>query len=98
MLALDKVTRDEFAARLNENFVLITATGGITLRLVEAKAYGDGHPGRRVPFSLRFQGAPGLRLPQQIHRLENATLGTMEIFLVQIGADAEGSWFEAVFN
>ena len=98
MLALDKVTRGEFEAVLNEDFELITGTGGIALQLIEVEQRGGGHAGRAEPFSLRFRGNPELRLPQAIYRLQNVTLGPMEIFLVQVGADAAGSYFEAVFN
>jgi uncharacterized protein DUF6916 len=98
MLRLDTVTREDFALCLDQDFELITATGGITLRLVEAENRGAGREGHRVPFSLTFHGATGLRLPQGIYRLQNATLGEMEIFLVQIGDDTQGSYFEAAFN
>lgn len=98
MLALDKTSSGDFEAVLNEEFELITGTGGITLQLVEVERRGGGHAGRAEPFSLRFRGTPELRLPQAIYRLQNVTLGPMEIFLVQVGADAAGSFFEAVFN
>jgi hypothetical protein len=39
-----------------------------------------------------------VRLPQQIYAVSHGQLGTMEIFLVQIGADSTGAYFEAVFN
>lgn len=98
MLDLAKASTADFIPRLNEEFELLTGTGGITLCLVEIPTSKHSHPGGREPFSLQFQGAPGLRLPQGIYELRNLTLGAMELFLVQIGDGAKGSTFEAVFN
>jgi hypothetical protein len=98
MLALDKVTPAEFEAATDQEFELITGTGGIALRLVAVERKGNGHAARPEPFTVRFQGMPELRLPEASYRLQNVTLGPMEIFLVQVGADAAGSYFEAVFN
>jgi hypothetical protein len=39
-----------------------------------------------------------VRLPQGIYRVTCVALGTMEIFLVQVGADKTGAYFEAIFN
>jgi hypothetical protein len=52
----------------------------------------------REPFAVTFLGPAGLRLPQQIYKMRNPTLGEMEIFLVPVGADKTSSAFEAVFN
>jgi hypothetical protein len=99
MLALDKVTRADFEPALEQDFELITGTGGISLKLVEIESRsGEGHATRAEPFVLRFQGVPELQLPQSIYRLQNLTLGPMEIFLVQIAGGEKGSLFEAVFN
>jgi hypothetical protein len=37
-------------------------------------------------------------LPQATYRLEHATLGAMDVFLVPIGQDREGVRYEAIFN
>jgi hypothetical protein len=98
MLALDKVTRADFLPCLQEEFLLRTGEAELHLRLVNVVAVGGGCPGGREAFALRFLGEPALRLRQGVHRLENATVGAMEIFLVQTGADAQGSYFEAIFS
>jgi len=99
MLDLATATRDLFAPCVGQAFALSATTGAIPLTLAEARALGAGRPGAtRAPFSLTFHGAPSLRLPQGIYRLENTTLGTVEIFLVQVAADAAASHFEAIFN
>ena len=99
MLPLEKVTRAEFAACIDTPFELITETHGFVLTLVETRNLGPARPGAaRKPFALKFRGTPEMRLPQQIHQLHHCQMGAMEIFLVQIGVDAGGSYFEAVFN
>jgi hypothetical protein len=97
MLALDKVTPAEFQAALDQDFELITGTGGITLRLVAVETK-PAHHTRAEPFVLRFRGAPELRLPQGIYPMQNLTLGAMELFIVQVVADQTGSYFEVIFN
>ena len=52
---------------------------------------------RRQPFSLLFLGPADPVLPQRIYRLEHDVLGLLEIFLVPIGRDEDGTTYEAVF-
>jgi hypothetical protein len=98
MLSLDQVTPASFLSVLNEPFEIVTGTGGISVRLTRVETRPSGPGSRAEPFTMVFTGAPQLRLPQSIYRLQNVTLGPMEIFLVQVGADAAGSYFEAIFN
>lgn len=59
----------------------------------------ERHSGpREQPFSVHFRGPLRPVLPQQIYRIEHGPMGTMEIFLVPIGPDAQGMRYEAVFN
>jgi hypothetical protein len=37
-------------------------------------------------------------LAQKIHRLEHATLGALDIFIVPIGPDRLGMLYEAIFS
>src|SRR4051812_39341596 len=98
MLDLNKATQEDFTPALDQDFELITGTGSISLRLAAVDQQGPGHPARPAPFTLRFEGAPALRIPQAIYPLQNVTVGALELFLVQVGADAKASHFEAVFN
>ena len=99
MLDLATARCSQFAACVGQTFELPATTGSITLTLAAARPLGTAHPGAtHTPFALTFHSTPALRLPQGIYRLENAALGTMEIFLVQIAADATASHFEAIFN
>ena len=98
MLDLAKVQCADFAACLDQDFQIVFTDGSLTIKLSEARARTAPEGSLRDPFTLTFRGAPELRLPQGIYRLTNATLGDMEIFLVQIAADQTSSTFEAVFN
>ena len=99
MLDLATATRDQFEPCVGQTFELAATPAPISLTLAETRALGASRPeARRPPFALTFHGAPALRLPQGIYRLENATLGPMDVFLVQTAADATASHFEAIFN
>ena len=98
MLDLAQVRCEQFAACLNQDFAIILSDGALLLQLSGARPLGKRPESLREPFALTFLGRAGLRLPQGIYKMRNATLGEMEIFLVQIAADQTGSTFEAVFN
>ena len=99
MLDLATAARDQFESCVGQIFQLAATPAPIALTLAEARALGISGPGAsRQPFALTFRGIPALRLPQATYRLEHATLGAMEIFLVQVATDATASHFEAIFN
>ena len=99
MLDLASIRREDFAAYLDQDFEIVFAHGTLPLKLIEATPWGPNQPSTiRQPFSLTFRVAGNLRLPQGIYKMRNAQLGELEIFLVQIAADATSSTFEAVFN
>jgi hypothetical protein len=98
MLDLAEVRCAQFAACLNQNFEIVFPDGTLSLKLSEAHPRGARAESLRQPFALTFLGPAKLRLPQGIYKMNNATLGEMEIFLVQIAADQTSSSFEAVFN
>ena len=98
MLDLAKVQCADFAACVNQDFQIATNAQPLVLELVEARPRNRVPGAMRDPFTLTFRGPPPLRLPQGIYKMVNAQLGEMEIFLVQIAADATSSTFEAVFN
>ena len=99
MLELDKVDRALFAEFVDQDFEIVLKDATLNARLVEVVSLGAARTGNREPFVLRFRAADGpVRIPQHIYTVSNSQLGTMEIFLVQIGADSVGAYFEAVFN
>jgi hypothetical protein len=99
MLDLATVRLEQFAACLDQDFEIIFPDGTLPVKLVEAQQWGpDRPPNVRQPFTLTFRVDRNLRLPQGIYKMRNAELGEMEIFLVQVAADANSSALEAVFN
>jgi hypothetical protein len=99
MLELDKIDRAYFAELVDQDFeIALKGASPLNVRLVEVRSLGAPRAGSREPFALEFRADPSVRLPQHIYTLSNSQLGTMEIFLVQIGADSTGAYFEAVFN
>jgi hypothetical protein len=101
MLDLEKLTRTDFEPLIGNDFE-ITDSGGNSARVRLAEVHvwsGEAHANEaRHPFTLRFVGDARLRVPQQIYRVEHATLGVMEVFLVQTGASNRGAEIEAVFS
>jgi uncharacterized protein DUF6916 len=98
---LDTVTVDTFAAAVGDAFPLdLGESGQLPLELTEAKAYegGEGFTERRTPFALRFRGPVEPLLPQGTYRLEHASIGPLEIFIVPLGVNAEGTRYEAIFT
>ena len=99
---LDQLTRATFEPLLGKRFVALMTEGQtVEMELIEARAL-PVHPGskgpRREPFSLVFRGPRKFVLPQCIYHMEQAALGTVEIFLVPIGPDESGQRYEAIFN
>jgi len=60
----------------------------------------EAHAGSpRAPFMLLFREEGARRaVTQRIHALEHPVLGTLDIFLVPVGPDAQGMRYQAVFN
>jgi hypothetical protein len=53
---------------------------------------------RQERFSLVFRGPRDTMLQQGTYQLQHNQLGVLELFLVPVGQDHEGLYFEAVFN
>ncbi len=100
MTDLTNLTSDDFAPHAGSRFRLHAegAAEPLELELVEVTSGGRGVRRDDRAFSLVFRGPRGLYLPQRIYRLEHEALGTLEIFLVSIAPDPQGSCFEAVFT
>src|SRR5262249_24247939 len=99
MLELDKVDRALFAKFVDQDFEIALKDAALNVQLVEVSSLGAARAGSREAFALKFRAADGsVRLLQHIYAVSNSQLGTMEIFLVQIGADSTGAYVEAVFN
>lgn len=69
------------------------------LELIEVNALPvqDNAP-RQEPFSLVFRGDKACGLWQGSVQLEHASIGSTDFFLVPIGEDDKGMYFQALFN
>ena len=86
-----------FSEQLHTTFSVATENGAsASLELVEV-AEKETPPHVEL-FSLLFRGPAAPRLPQQIHTLQHAKLGTLEIFLTAIEGNQTGITYEAVFH
>ena len=95
---LENLTAADFAPHLGARFRL-HADESTTLQ-VELIEIEEGEPARsdRASFSLVFRGPTEPILPQRIYRFDHDELGTLEIFIVPIGADEAGVRYEVVFT
>lgn len=98
---LDKLRKEDFDGCLNQTFrIHVEGRDPIETELVEVSGLPshDDDPDRRQPFSLVFRGPKDAPLEQGIFRIENDTLGRLDLFLVTNGPDKEGMRHEAVFT
>lgn len=100
VLLMELLPIQRFAGAANQTFELSLGGSAMTLTLVEVRPLpARPFPGMlRDPFSLLFRSASALMLPQRIYRMTNATVGTLDIFIVPIGRDAAGVTYQAIFN
>ena len=91
---------EHFGVRANETFDLSLGETTQTLTLVEVRPLAvQNFSGMvRQPFSLLFRSPSRIALPQRIYRLNNTTMGALDVFLTPVGRDASGVIYEAVFN
>ncbi len=98
---LDKLTIDDFSKCLNQKFLVhVAEQDPLETELIEVRGMvaADDDSERRQPFSLIFRGPAQAQLQQSVFKIENETLGELELFLVTIGPDDEGLRHEAVFT
>lgn len=95
-MTLASLTAADFRPRLREAFTLSGPAATLDLVLVEVEELGPAARSGNA-FSLRFLGPAQPVLPQAIYRLDNAAMGTLEIFLVPLGPWQGGMRYEAVF-
>jgi hypothetical protein len=95
-----EVTREDFEGYREKTF-MVSAGSEVSFEaeLIEVAPMGDtaGSNGRRA-FSLVFRGPHTEEPIQQTYTLDNADLGSLDLFLVPIGPDEKGMKYEAVFT
>ncbi len=90
---------DDFNSCLDQPFTLVSNGSPHPLTLISVdKLTNTATVGGREAFSIVFRGNSELILEQQIYRINNDTLGDMELFIVPVGPDDKGMCYEAVFS
>ena len=96
---LEKLTVETFLNHKDSHFSLLQGSEpAADLTLVEVSSSPPPAAGMRQPFSLIFSGTSGVVLPQRIYSLTHAEIGTLDIFLVPIGATPAATQYQAVFS
>jgi hypothetical protein len=91
------LTKGMFQENLNTRFWLLAeGLEPCALDLVEV-ANGYSTP-KQEQFSLRFRGDRANIYPQRIYAVKHDSIGEFELFLVPVGRDDSGTFYEAVFN
>ena len=106
---LDSLEGASFAPHKGTEFrIYIDASTVVLVELVEVSIRGkrppraswDTNPApKREPFSLIFRGPLEQPFLQQMYRVEHAAMGIVEgLFLVPVGINQDGRFYEAIFN
>jgi len=90
-------TKSTFEENLNTRFWLVDGESeAYALDLIELT---NGHFNPKYEqFSLCFRGSRDKIYPQRIYAMKHDAIGDFELFLVPIGRDESGTFYEAVFN
>jgi hypothetical protein len=94
---LDRLSQADFAESVHTTFdCRVTPEQPLALELVEVRS-GRSSP-RQEQFALLFCGPLATPLAQGMYPLRHAQLGEFDLFLVPVGKDGQGYYYEAVFN
>ncbi|MEO8164152.1 MAG: hypothetical protein ABI619_02035 [Betaproteobacteria bacterium] len=94
---LGQLSHGLFLELLNSKFSIKGFTAEpIELELIEVSKLQQSR--RQEAFSIQFRGPASPLLAQRCYPLEHPKLGSSELFLVPIGQDSQGVYYEAVFN
>lgn len=96
---LGELTLDTFAPLIGDSFTIGGPDGTVAETTLDtATALGDRGSDGRVPFSLIFAGAAGPVLPQGVHRVRHAALGSLELFIVPLAPQDGADRYQAIFS
>jgi hypothetical protein len=90
------VTLETFAAIVGDTFA-VGEGEAVDLELTEARALAADENAPRPSFALTFRGPGEPLLPQATYAFRHSTLELLEIFIVPVARDADGSTYEATF-
>jgi len=87
----------DFAPRLNATFrVKVDETNELDLVLTEVGEFKVSD--RQEQFSIVFRGPNETFLGQGLREFEHDEMGNFRLFLVPIGQDDKGYYYESIFN
>jgi hypothetical protein len=98
VLELAQVTAETFRPHLGSEFLLQRSGAQLSLTLAEVSALNTSPHAPRPGFLLRFLSAEPGNEGQGLYRLEHATLGPLELFLVPAGPAQGRMRYDAVFG
>ena len=94
-----------FGAQLHTRFsISLSSPPAVDVELVEVTERGSADRTQPWPavgqerFSIVFRGPRDRPLEQGTYRMQHDQLGALDLFLVPIGQDQAGVYYEAVFN
>ena len=91
------LTHEEFSKNANTKFkVRVDDSTQVELDLIavsDLKVYPQ-----QEEFSLEFRGPLNAFLDQRVHNFTHDQMGEFELFIVPIKQDAEGFYYEVIFN
>jgi hypothetical protein len=91
------LTKGMFQENLNTRFCMLAE--GLEPCAVDLVEVADGYSApKQEQFSLRFRGDRANIYPQRIYAVKHDSIGEFELFLVPVGRDDSGTFYEAVFN
>lgn len=93
--------REDFARAAAQEFDVFVGESTVTMTLVSIDAHGTGPDMPREAFSLVFKSASPVVLPQRIYQMRNRSLADarkVDVFIVPIGREPDGTLYQAVFN
>lgn len=93
---LDSLHYEDFASHLNSRFQMRAGEQTWEIELVEVN---DKSPSpKQEQFALQFRAPLDAPPYQSLFELEHATLGKGGVFLVPVSRNAQGLYYEAIFN
>lgn len=91
------LTHEAFSQNLHTKFqVLLDENTTVELELVEVSEL-KLHP-RQEEFAVQFRGPLEMFLDQGVRDFAHEKMGRFELFIVPVEQDAQGFYYEAVFN
>jgi hypothetical protein len=104
-MMLDRLHAGTFSAQMHTTFSIhVPGMQVVAMELVEVTEGGSagGHrpagPDLQGRFSIIFRGPRGKLLQQGMYQMQHNQLGAFDLFLVPVGRDHDGVYYEVVFN